>query len=423
MLGAFAVAIPIRYQTLLEPAFVSQTAARMGLDPALAATPSGHLMAEEIEILSSMGLSLGFYAIYVIAFEVVLVLVCTTVGAFIFWKRSADWLTWWVSLLLVLLGTNGPWLAVPGLVLIWPAWIWPVAWVGALGMVSNVHLLFLSPDGEFVPSWTRSLAAGFAGGMLAVVLFAGFGVGRLGWLRVLGSIFVSFPVWFTLLAVGVYSQIYRYRRVSGPIERQQTKWVMVSLVGVSLGWGVNSYFLYAISQQTGAPRMVLNLLRPPIVDLFMLLFPIGLGFSILRYRLWDIDVLIRRTLIYGSLTATLAVVYFGSVVLLQQILPAQTQLTTVLSTLTIAGLFSPLRRQIQRDIDRRFYRNQYDSEMILSAFSSTLRSEVDLDRLQDAILGVVDRSLQPASVSLWLRDASVKLPGRGDPELRSGKPT
>jgi hypothetical protein len=136
-------------------------------------------------------------------------------------------------------------------------------------------------------------------------------------------------------------------------------------------------------------------------------FPIGVGIAVLRYRLFDIDVLINRTLVYGLLTTTLALVYFGGIVVLQGLFVALigqgSTLAVVASTLGIAALVNPLRRHIQGFIDRRFYRRKYDAAKTLEAFSAKLRNETDLDALSEDLVSVIRETMQPAHVSLWLR--------------------
>jgi len=146
---------------------------------------------------------------------------------------------------------------------------------------------------------------------------------------------------------------------------------------------------------------------------FLLLIPLSIGMAILRSRLWDIDILIRRTLVYSVFAGVLALIYFGSVVILQQAIRAvtgrqQPEIVTVISTLAIAALFAPLRRRVQNAIDRRFYRRKYDAAQTLAAFSATVRDEVDLNKLTERLIAVVEETMQPAHVSLWLRKTDGK---------------
>ena len=155
------------------------------------------------------------------------------------------------------------------------------------------------------------------------------------------------------------------------------------------------------------PNPRAELIAVTAVNIFILLIPISFGFAILRSRLWDIDIIINRTLVYGSLTALLALLYFGLIFVLQSLFQGvfhqNNAVAIVVSTLVIAALFQPLRHRIQAIIDRRFYRRKYDAAKTLEAFSATLRNEVDLSQLREHLLNVVQETMQPAHISLWLR--------------------
>jgi hypothetical protein len=179
------------------------------------------------------------------------------------------------------------------------------------------------------------------------------------------------------------------------IERQQTKWflfgfgVVVALIPVSYLGSNRGGYLDDISAVT-----------------FITPLPIALAFAILRYRLWDIDIIIRKTLVYSVVTGMLALVYFGSIILLQGMFSGlgagKSPAAIVLSTLAIAALFNPLRRRVQAVVDRRFYRRKYDAEQVLVAFSSRVRDEVELDRLSAELVSAIEETVQPEKVSLWV---------------------
>jgi len=203
----------------------------------------------------------------------------------------------------------------------------------------------------------------------------------------------------------VAAQVYRYRRVSGLVERQQTKWVVFSTaVGVVGLTGMN-VFAFALLPR-GAGMTYFYFVAWAVAYCLMLLIPVSFGVAVLHSRLWEIDLVINRTLVYGSLTAILALVYFGGVTLLQRVFHSLTgqgsTFAVVAFTLVIAAIFNPLRRRIQSFIDRRFYRRKYDAAKTLEAFSARLRDETDLGRLGEDLMGVIKETMQPAHASLWL---------------------
>jgi hypothetical protein len=196
-------------------------------------------------------------------------------------------------------------------------------------------------------------------------------------------------------------------RVSTLIERQQTKWIILGIAATFIYFIVLD-ILTTLNPDFTQARSLGFLLPEASYLLAFMIIPLSIAFSILRYRLWDIDLLIKRTLVYTTLTAILALIYFGCVVLLQHLVNGvtgqvgQSPLVIVASTLAIAALFSPLRRRIQKIIDRRFYRRQYDAAKIIATFSDTLRNEMDLNTLRKHLLEVVEETMQPTHVSLWL---------------------
>ena len=262
----------------------------------------------------------------------------------------------------------------------------PLAWISALSGVTIVVLVFLFDNPDQV------------GGTIGIVAAS-----------------VVFVI-FATIGLSALSLLFRYRRSSGA-ERQQLKWVAFTavlaasfLVGQQLAWlggllVANSFG----GELPGLNRSLENLLNV----IFNVCLYAGVGIAILRYRLYDIDIIINRTLVYGSLTVSLALVYLGGVLSLQGLLRALTgqgsQLAIVASTLAIAALFNPLRRRVQDFIDHLFYRRKYDAAKTLETFSARLREETDIDALNTELLSTVRETMQPEHVSLWLRpDTSPK---------------
>jgi hypothetical protein len=199
---------------------------------------------------------------------------------------------------------------------------------------------------------------------------------------------------------GVVSVLVRFWRAQG-IERQQLKWLVY--VGAVIAISRLSSIVLAHFPLSAYVFVILDAIALAGLSIGI---PVAIGIAMLRHRLWDIDIIINRTLVYGTLTGILALVYVGSIFALQSLLRGFTgsdQLAIVGSTLAIAALFMPLRRRIQQVIDRRFYRRKYDAKRIIDAFSSTLRVETDLTQLSEQLVAVVQETMQPAHISLWLR--------------------
>jgi hypothetical protein len=209
----------------------------------------------------------------------------------------------------------------------------------------------------------------------------------------------NWQIAFIAVAMMIFIIIQQYRASHG-LTRQKIRWLVLATL-LTGGGALTLWFLPGI-------LFGHSIITTQALGLLMLPFPLGLAVAILRDRLFDIDIIIRRTLVYGTLTGMLAVVYFGSVVLLQMLLRTFTgqasQLAVVVSTLAIAALFTPLRHYVQAVIDRRFYRRKYDAERVLAKFGTTMRDETNLEHLTAALVAVAKETMQPVQVSLWLRE-------------------
>ena len=310
-----------------------------------------------------------------------------------------------VSLTVTLVGVARP---PPLLALVdrYPASQTLVTCLRALTWGCGVIFFYLFPDGRFVPGWTRWLAIAWTMYMLAGVFVLALRP-PIGFFTVERWTDIVRHVWYSgWLGSGLLAQVYRYRHVSNVIQRQQTKWAVfgVAILAVVIISVFLPVMFFPALRQPGPANMLYRLAGVTSVLVALLIEPI----AILRYRLFEIDVIINRALVYGTLTALLALVYFASVFLFQPAILAlsgqASQLAIVASTLAIAALFQPLRQRIQAVIDRRFYRHRYDAARTLQAFSDKLRDEVDLDTLTQDLIAVVEETMRPAHVSLWLRD-------------------
>ncbi len=348
------------------------------------------------QALHHLSIAPSIYVTYNLVLALLQSLVFLILGGFLFWRKSSQPIGLVASFFLVSAALT-PFLAhsTEAPVVAFSYLAAPCIF-GALG-----YFLVTFPDGRFHPRWS----------WLLVVLWAVQAI----FFEIPGPFNIKAwpPLLFALEEVLTYGgtvavMIYRYVRVFSPSQRQQAKWLLFGFGGLFVLFIV--YDLIAdLVPGMGAPDSLYQL-AGTITSVMFLLIPLSLVIAIQSYRLWDIDILIRRTLVYTILTAILALIYVGCVVLLQHLVngitgqAGQSPLVIVASTLAIAALFSPLRRRIQKLIDRRFYRRKYDAAKTVEAFSATLRNELDLNQLREHLLTVMQDTMQPSHISLWLRE-------------------
>jgi hypothetical protein len=354
--------------------------------------------AEDLVLAQQLGMPVAFMQFMYFFNGVFPKLAFYAMGVLIFWRRSDDWVALLLSAMLVGFALEG--IVVSGVLALFQ---------GILYFAITIIFLalpFIFPNGRWIPRWTLWFAVpiiffGALGGLIPVVApFLNQDVYAF-------ALLFPFLLWFLL---GGYAAVYRYRRVSNARERQQTKWVMAGVLGtfvIFIPFTIIAIF-FPPSQPSAERLAVVFLFYIPIGFLSYVFIPVSIAISILRYRLWDIDILIRRTVTYAVVVALLGVVYFGSVVLLQRIfagiIGTESEIITVLSTLAIAALFVPLRNRIQDAIDKRFNRKKYDAQKVLQKFAETVRDETDLEKLSDELVNVVNETMQPKSVLLWLKN-------------------
>jgi hypothetical protein len=392
------VFIPSASQLYLDVRTVCVSAQPCALD---------QLSPDAFQGLQGIGWSPSMYATFSLSLAIISMLAWLGVGLFIAWRKWNDQIALLVSMQAVTQSVNQV-TAVETFHT--SAWLVPAIAISFLSGWLLFLVFALFPNGRFTPRWMRWVAFAYfpynivnsiPGTLLPDDINA--------WLSP-----ASFVIWFTFMGLLIIGQIYRYRYVSGPVEQQQTKWIVFAFIVI-----ITSEFALAIpafiDPALGQPSSLYGLTINSINTLILLIGPVCIMVAILRYRLYDIDILIKRTLVYGSLTAILAALYFGLVIGAQTLTHhltgqqvAQQPVVIVLSTLLIAALAQPLRRRLQRTIDRRFDRSRYDAAKTIAAFSASLRSEVNLAQLNEHLLGVVEVTMRPTHASLWLRPTAHK---------------
>ena len=403
LLANFVASIPAYYQLMRTVCtFPNQMPCTL---PGQVYNTSGQLTPDTVQALAQLHLSVTTYAAYFVTLDVVVSLLYWSIGLLIFWRKSDEGMGLFVSLLLVLVGATGitnNFLGAyapaqsPLLLQILFYLILAAKWA-ALGA-----FLLTFPTGRFVPRWS----------WLLILLWFNPGV------PLPVSPLLQAAALLLLFGSTLGIMVYRYVRVFDAVQRQQTKW-FVYATALAIPLAIISVALPGVV----AADSPYQLLGATTALLALALIPLGVGIAILRYRLWDIDIIINRTLVYGTLTVILTVVYVGLVIglqaLLRGIISQDNGVAIVISTLAIYALFQPLRHRLQQLIDRRFYRSKYDAAKIIEAFSATLRNEVDLSQLSEHLITVVQETMQPTYVSLWLRppehDGTHRAPWRANP--------
>jgi hypothetical protein len=361
---------------------------------------TGQLTATAVHTLQSWGLSLDFYAFCMVGFSLLFQLSYAAVGVLIFWRKSGDRVGLLASFALMMLPFGYATLTLQNLL---PGWSWLVNALIALGNISIMLCAYVFPDGQFVPRWTRWLALAMSVYWIALTFSPS---------RVLNSTWIGLALLLGLILSTIIIQAYRYRYASTQQQRQQTKWVVFGIALAVTGDVGSRLLCELVLLPLSHDSPLVNALEVILVTCSVLAIPPTLGIAILRTRLWDIDVVINRTLVYATLTTMLALVYFSLVITLQFLLRSiihqtdDSHIAVIGSTLAIAALFQPLRHHLQMVIDRRFYRHKYDATRTLTAFSATLRHKVNLDQLQEQLVTVVEETMRPTHVSLWLRQSN-----------------
>lgn len=354
--------------------------------------------------LARLGLSPTLYTILAIAVNASVPVADLALSVLLMWRRSDDRMALFCAFTFVAFGGGaslfqfGSGTIVPSLAHNAVLRLLALA-LFASGEAALILFFYLFPSGRFAPGWTRWAAILVIAFYLAVIVNPTMVSNQ-------ASGPTPFLVPLFLLSAAV-AQAARYRR-STPREREQTKWAVFGLALAAVFLAITlPIFVLVVPTSLQNDPVASNL--NPIFQIALLLIPIFITIAILRSRLWDIDTVINKTLVYGALTALLAIVYVGLISGLQALFgllvgrAASDPLALVLSTLAIASLFQPARRAIQSVIDRRFYRRKYNAEKTLALFSATLRSEVDQEQLYDHLRAVVSETMHPTHVSLWLR--------------------
>ena len=367
------------------------------------ACTTGQLIPVGLQALQDLGLSLGVYATYNVGLDVAFAVVYVTVAAVIFWRKPDDRIALFASLTLLLFGAMTFTNATDALATQHPSWWLPVALLTFLGSAFMSFFVYLFPDGRFVPRWTRWVVLLWISWQVPQYLFPGWFLSE-SWHHWLQNV-----VWFVALSTAVGAQIYRYRRVSNVVQRQQVKWVVFGISAAILTFiGTNITLTVFAPAPTSPGRLAAILVGYALVYAGMLLIPLSIGVAILRYHLWDVDLIINRTLVYGTLTASVVLLYVLVVGGLGVLLQVRGNLiVSLLATGLAAVLFQPLRNRLQRGANRLMYGERDEPYKVLSRLGERLESTLSPDAVLPTVCTTVKEALKLPYVAIELeRDAT-----------------
>jgi hypothetical protein len=384
--------------------------------------------------LWDLGLSINFPALYSIGTEILTLVFFIGTASVLLWSKSRDWMTILVATSLLTMGVSA-YPTLDAFASTHPQWLLPVQLIQAVGFGSALLVFYLFPTGKFIPHWTLPLT---------II----WGIWMMGWTATPESLPVDVESWpvllqSTLLFVfrtdvvsiaetydhirlyslgvviafwfgsGIFAQLYRFKHHSDPTQRQQTKWVVLGISAAAIGY-LLTYFIFgpASGNHSNIANVVLDLASKTMLSVCLMLVPLAIGISILRFQLWNVDFLINQTLVYSALTAFVGLFYIADVILLQAIFRAFTgrssDVAIVISTLVIGAIFLPLRQRLQNFIDRLFFREKVDFRKAFTDFSLEIRTIIDLDELLSVLATRVTNLLHIQHAAVFLASGTDK---------------
>ena len=335
--------------------------------------PLWFLYDDEIARINQLGISPDFYVKYITSLAAISAVMFFAIACLIFWRRSDDWQAILISQMGITIGIGTGWAIDGPLIEAHPNWLLLPVFISLIPVIGGVIIFFTFPDGRFIPGWTRWLVLPLSLFFLGISLIAPFGT------NVITK--TIFFIKMGLISVSVLAQIYRYRRFSTQFQRLQTKWIIYGFILMII-----TLIVHALSAPYYFPLLddlsarIYFLVYLPIIGVIPYYFPLfGISFSVLRYRLWDIDFIINRSLVYGALTALLFALFAGSLFLVSQLFQnfSGGPIVAVAISAAIFGfIFQPTRRQVQRFVDQRFYRIEIDYQKTQPDLPNSGKTEV-----------------------------------------------